>query len=152
VFIGIFQWWWELFPFSMTLFMVLFTHGYSMKFFHRYILVAMRTVYFSRRYSLLNALIINFFYRLIHRLNENSNTLTINALFYRGRRSLTEWEFQALVINAFFFLTIDCLLLYQRNHRWNEKSLVIFGGVYEIFWCELKFQLDFTNIITDENF
>ena len=58
-----------------------------MKYFYRYILMAMRTVLFSRRYSLLKAVIINgFFYQQNHRHNENSNALTINAFSNYGTR------------------------------------------------------------------
>jgi hypothetical protein len=71
MFVGIFQWWWALFPFSLILFIVFITHGYTNK--------ICKSVYFSddRNYSLLNTPIINAFF-------------TIYSLI----KLPIEWEFQ----------------------------------------------------------
>jgi hypothetical protein len=44
-------------------------------------------------------------------------------------------------------IIVDCLHFNQQNHRWNENSSVIFGGVSENVRANWNFQFD----LTDEN-
>ena len=89
---GIFQWWWEMFPFFLALFMVSVSNKSINKMF--------LSVYFSGDGTCFPffwhcSVIINaFFYQWNHRQNGNFNALTINAHFYWGTLSLTKWVFQ----------------------------------------------------------
>jgi hypothetical protein len=142
--ISIFQWWWELFPFSLALFMVFITYGYTDKmclsvysssdelfpFFltlfmmfitHGYIDEMCPSVYSSVdwNYSLFKVLIINaFFSQWNHRQNENSNALTINVLFYC-------WLFT--------------LLLTESSTKWKTIDNIWRG--FSKFSCKLKFSI-----------
>jgi hypothetical protein len=90
--VGIFQWWWEMFPFSLALFMVSISNKSINKMF--------LSVYFSGDGTCFPffwhcSVIINaFFYQWNHRQNGNFNALTINAHFYWGTLSPTKWVFQ----------------------------------------------------------
>jgi len=140
VFIGIFQWRWELFSFTLTLFMVLITHGYTNGMFP--------SIYLSgnENYALFKSLIITvfFFYQQNHPWNENSNALTVNAFFllwYTFPQWNHKWNenSKALVINAFSYCWLFTLLPTEPPMKWK-----VICNIWRGFWnfsCELKISI-----------
>ena len=76
-------------------------------------------------------------------------TLFIMSIIKRITNEKFRQYFPESFETVHFLIALLITVLYRQNHRWIEKSSVLFGGFLKKFWLNWKFKLNIIDGITD---